>query len=332
MRQWRLLRRLEVTQKGVTISTIAREEDVHPRTLKRDLIALRQAGFPVLEERVHSERRWRLPDDYARAPSFPVTSSELIALALARPQLRALDGTDIARAMDELISKVESTLAPAARSLLTRLRAVVSGERPRAQYGDVPARLIEAAAERFSAEIVYDSAWRRAITHRKIDPYAVRLHHGTLYVAAFDHLRRAVRLFAVERIRKLSTTREHFEAPNFDAEEYFGRPLGVVHEGKPYEVRVRFSPETSVFVEERPWHPSQKIERRGDGSIDVTLKIDGLREVASRILGFGPRARALAPPELIELVARELREASVQYEPQVGGRAAAAALVAQRTG
>ncbi len=66
----------------------------------------------------------------------------------------------------------------------------------------------------------YYSASRNATTRREVDPYHLRYVGGALYLIAYDHRRREVRLFAVERIRSLTltdhpTASERISAPTF---------------------------------------------------------------------------------------------------------------------
>jgi hypothetical protein len=48
----------------------------------------------------------------------------------------------------------------------------------------------------------------------------------------------------------------------------FVRPKFAVIWGEPQEVKIRFSRKQAPYVQERTWHPSQKIEKRPDGSVD----------------------------------------------------------------
>jgi hypothetical protein len=60
-RQWHLIRHLETTARGATLQELAAglsaEYRKHLRTIRRDLEALKAAGFPLLTER--GEGRWR---------------------------------------------------------------------------------------------------------------------------------------------------------------------------------------------------------------------------------------------------------------------------------
>ena len=61
IRQWKLLHALEASRNGVTLDTLAEDLGVTTRTIRRDLAALQEAGFPLYD--VHDDDgrvRWRL--------------------------------------------------------------------------------------------------------------------------------------------------------------------------------------------------------------------------------------------------------------------------------
>ena len=51
IRQWKVLHALESSRHGVTIDALADELEVTTRTIRRDLAALQEAGFPLYDER-----------------------------------------------------------------------------------------------------------------------------------------------------------------------------------------------------------------------------------------------------------------------------------------
>jgi len=51
IRQWKVLHALESSRHGASIDALADELDVTTRTIRRDLAALQEAGFPLYDER-----------------------------------------------------------------------------------------------------------------------------------------------------------------------------------------------------------------------------------------------------------------------------------------
>jgi hypothetical protein len=59
-RQWRIIRAIETSPSGLTVSEIAKREETGIRTIYRDLEALQVAGFPLYNERVENANRCEL--------------------------------------------------------------------------------------------------------------------------------------------------------------------------------------------------------------------------------------------------------------------------------
>src|SRR3989442_6951967 len=66
-------------------------------------------------------------------------------------------------------------------------------------------------------------------TERAVDPYHITYYAGGLYRVGYCHLRKAVRIFAVERIRGMRLLKERYEIPaDFDAVAYLNNAWGIV--------------------------------------------------------------------------------------------------------
>ena len=70
-------------------------------------------------------------------------------------------------------------------------------------------------------------------------------------------------------------------------------------------MKIKFSPWQARFIQERTWHPSQKIETCGDGGIILTLQVADLGEVKRWLIGFGAEAEVVEPKRLKEEIQAE---------------------------
>ena len=57
-RQWRVIRAIEASPNGLTVTEIAQRKKTGIRTIYRDLEALQAAGFPLYTERVNRANHW----------------------------------------------------------------------------------------------------------------------------------------------------------------------------------------------------------------------------------------------------------------------------------
>lgn len=320
LRQWKLLRRLERAPGGVSIAELAASEQLSERSLYRDLEALEAAGFPLYPDEVDGQRRWFLTDSFRAGRGVPLAMSEILALRCARSALEALEGTPFAEGLRELTAKLDSLLSPEALAFARQMDEAFVGDRfGRPDYGELAPQcesLQRAIAERRTVEIAHRSG-KGEETRRRVDPYNLWVHGSVLYLVAWCHLRRAIRTFSLARLRAVELTDDHFiPDPAYDFASYSRRHFRIMSEGRTARVRIWFAPEAALYVRERTWHPTQAVTELEGGAIELAMEVDGLVEVASWIASFGPRARALEPPELVERVLGELRGALARYEPR----------------
>lgn len=304
-RQWYLLRHLEASR-GATLEELAgalpNDFPKHHRTVRRDLDALEAAGFPLLTERVEGRTVWKLLDGFRRIPALAFSPTELMALTFSRGLLRPLEGTQLQGALDSALTKAAAALPAPAHDYLRQLDGCFAiGVGPHVSYRahrETIDRLTEAITKGRTVQLRYFTASRNTTTRREVDPYRLWYTNGALYLAAYCHLRQAVRLFAVERMRSCTLTDHAFQLPlHFDLEAYVGDALRVMR-GKPVAVELLFDKATAAWAKDRIWHRSQRLEPQRDGRLRMILQVAATPELVGWILSFGGGATVLRPQEL----------------------------------
>lgn len=312
IRQWLIVQKLEAARRGLTlgelVDALPPDYPRHPRTLRRDLEALEVAGVPILTERVDGQVRWRLMEGFRNLP-LAFSPTELMALLVSRHLLKPLDGTHIRSALDSALTKAASVLPPASREYVDQLHGFFSvGIGPHKMYRqhrETIDRLSQAVAQARTVQLRYFSASRGRMTRREADPYRLWYASGGLYLVAYCHLRRDVRLFAVERIRSVTLTDHPYQMPlGFDLEAYVEDALTVMR-GPRLDVELLFDKATAAWVRDRVWHPSQKLVRQKDGRLRMTLTVADTRELVGWILSFGGGVRVVRPDSLRQAVLDE---------------------------
>lgn len=313
-RQWHLLRRLEGSR-GLTLEELAAglsdEFPKHLRTIRRDLAAVEAAGFPLVTEPVGGQTRWRLLEGFTRVPAVAFAPTELMALVFSRDLLKPLEGTQIRTALDSALTKVTAALPPSGLGFVRQMQDLLSvrfgPHKTYRKHRETIDRLTRAVAERRTVQMRYFSASGGATTRREADPYHLWYAAGALYLIAYDHRRREVRTFAVERIRSLTVTDHPYQLPlGFDIDAYAQDAL-VVMRGKQVSVELLFDRATGAWARDRVWHPSQELTPLRDGRLRMTLQVSDTRELVGWILSFGAGVRVVRPDALREKVREEAR-------------------------
>lgn len=240
-RQWLLLRKLE-SSRGASleelVSSLPPEYSCHARTVRRDLEAL-EADFPVYTERVDGRTRWQLVEGF-KAPALAFTPTELMSLAFSRDLMKPLEGTHVKESLDSALDKVAAALPHEAlvyvRQMQGYLSAGLGAHKSYREHRQTMEQLARAIAQKRTIQMRYYSASRNVTSRREADPYRLWYAAGSLYLIAYCHKRREIRLFAVDRIRALAITNRPCQLPlNFDLETYVQDSLAAMP-GEPIDV------------------------------------------------------------------------------------------------
>jgi predicted DNA-binding transcriptional regulator YafY len=319
IRQWSILRDLESSRRA-TIDDLAQRTGVSTRTIRRDLEALQAAGFPLYDEVHDGKKYWTLEQRaFRRLDDTGFTLAEMTALYFSRSLAECLAGTPFQRDVRSAFEKLASALTPGMRQFLDRLPLVFQakgegrGVQASAPRDACVAKVLEATLHHRRIAMRYHSFSSNREKEYIIEPYRLVFAQGALYLVAFVPEYRQLRTFALDRIQSLSVTEERFE-PTELAEDAFAHSLGV-NQGPPERIEVVFEPHIARYVKERVWHPSQQTQEDADGRLIVRLDVCNDWALRSWILGFGPLARVLSPPELASQILDEINRARQQYVP-----------------
>lgn len=321
IRQWNVLREIEHARlTGVTIDELATSANVTTRTIRRDLQALEEAGFPIFDDRTHDDgrTRWRLNGQAFRALGTGFTVAELCALYFSRTLLESLAGMPFRADLESAFDKLGAVLSPHMQRFLDQLPQVIATKagpgRPADGSTEPPiiARALEATLQHRQAQLVYHSQSSNRTKEYLVHPYRLAYAQGSMYLLAFVPAYDEVRTFALERLERISLLEERFTPTDAALDDAFAHSLGV-HSGAPEHVQVAFVPSVARYVRTREWHPTQQIDEQPDGSLLVTLHVCVDRALRSWILGFGAAARAVQPATLVEALAREHEAALARY-------------------
>ena len=318
IRQWRLLQALESSRLGATIDALADELEVTTRTIRRDLAALQEAGFPLYDDRDENARvRWRLDGRVLKGLDTGFTLAELCALYLSRNLLEAVAGTPFQRDLTLAFSRLEKMLSPRMRQFLDRLpHVLVAKPGPRARgagsSADVVAKLLEATLHFRTCLMRYHSVSSGREKDYVVHPYRLAFAQGGMYLLAYVPAYSDLRTFAIDRIASVSLQKETFTPTQKGGDDVFANSLGV-NTGPPARVELEFDARVAPYVRARVWHPSQQVRDEAKGRVRLTMNVCHDWALRSWILSWGPFAQVVAPTSLAKEVRADLTAASKQY-------------------
>lgn len=304
----KIIRRLEHSKTGMTLDDLCAALGVSRRTVYRDLHSLEGAGFRIESEGgLGEEKRWRFTSGQQRSLSNTFTENELLSLYFCLNVLNPLKGTPLMAGVESLIDKVESTFGSRDREyystvLFTHV-ARASGARDFRRHAAGLSALSRGCLDEKKVEIAYRATDSERAKTYLFHPYCLAYYDGELYVIGFSELRDAVRTLRVDRVQRVVETGDRFERPSdFDAEDFIVRGFSMYAEGEATDVELEFERIAARTVKEKVFHPSQEVRELKNGRIRLTMKVQGLSEVARWVLSHAPHARVLKPRKLREMV------------------------------
>jgi predicted DNA-binding transcriptional regulator YafY len=324
IRQWKILKTIEAGR-FTSSAKLAASHGVTERTIRRDIEALQEAGFPLYDDRANGKRVWRLVEGYRQKLVQGFTLSELTALYFSRNMLSFLGGAPFGQDLESAFAKIREALPAKSLPFLSRIQDLFSARPdPWKDYSkkqDVIAGLIDAILHQRQTRVAYYSFNSRRTKSYDLDPYRLVYYRGGLYLYARAHEYGEVRTFAVERMQKVEVQDQGFEVPaDFSPTEYARSAFGIFG-GKAERVELVFAPGIAGYVRERSWHESQTLADEPDGGVRLTLDVALSFDLKAWIKGFLPHVRVEHPASLRDEIAREI-DASRAAFPEPAGSSA----------
>jgi len=304
------------SRERLTARQLAKELEIHVRTVYRLIDALCMSGVPVVSE-TGRNGGYYIPDHFKLEPLFfdPEEQKALLqaarfardsgypheaALARAVAKIKRYAGEEQAKRLEAQEAGLEAAHPPMDAELKARL-----------------AMLEKATDAARSVEIRYEAGYSEATSKRLFDPYGLVNWKGKWYAAGYCHLRGEIRHFRVDRIRGLRLTGQTFVRPrHFSARQSLLENLLPGMEGGDEEHLV------PVYIEGPPsalddlcghWLFARALKERTENQAHFRMDEHSLYLNAPYyLLSFGGKIRIAHPPELRECMA-EIAESLLRY-------------------
>lgn len=288
--------------------------EVSRATLKRDLEYLRN--------RLNAPIVWDRDAGGYRFDTSPETGGqyELPGLWFSAEEIHAL------LTMQHLLANLDAggLLGPHIQPLMARLTGLLGSGRHPAEEVRKRIKLIPLAARKLSLEhfaalgsallrrkrlhLTYYAKGSDETTERVVSPQRLVHYRENWYLDAWCHLRRGLRSFAVDGIRRAEILEKPArEVPEKSLDAVLGSGYGIFSGRRVSWARLRFSPERARWVALEQWHPRQRGRLLKDGRYVLELPYADDRELIMDILRHVPEVEVLAPAALRQKVVDRLR-------------------------
>lgn len=188
-------------ESGTTSAALAARFEVSERTIKRDVLALQEAGLPIWAQSGPGGG-YRLTGATSELAPVTFTAGEAAAVAVAlNTQADLPFATEGAVALTKILSALQAAgEREALDRLLGRVWTTTPPRRGRAS------RVLDVAMNEQKTVAIDYSGRAGSATTRNVDPIQFAFTGGTWYLLAYCHLRLAGRWFRLDRIRQARLT------------------------------------------------------------------------------------------------------------------------------
>lgn len=296
-------------------STLAQTLEVDRKTIQRDISFMRDSlGLPLVYcDDLHG---YRYDGDVSDFPVFEISAEELATLFFTRKALHGIRDTRLAEALSTTFAKITSKLLGKIEFTWADLDAAFSYKSVQQNSTQIKCfgQLAKAILDQSVTTFHYRKLEGEVAEPRKVQPLHLGEVDGGWYLIAHDLDRSALRTFALPRMSRCHVLQTRFERPtDFNGVAYLNRSFGVWNdagEEKLHLVRIELRKYAARLAQERRWHPTQEVtilDSRGN-RVEVCFEVGRLEEVVRWVLSFGSQAKVIAPPELVKMVRKEVRE------------------------
>lgn len=305
---------------GVSRATFKRDLEYMRDRLHAPIVWDRERGGYRFDERAAAGPQYELPGLWFNA-------SEIHALLTMRQLLESLQPGLLGPHVEPLLARVRALIEQgdhAVEEVERRIRVLQMAAR-----GVSPPHfelVSSALLSRRRLEIAHYSRPRDAVTTREVSPQRLVYYRDNWYLDAWCHLRDALRSFALDALRQVTTVDRRardVSARRLDAELSAG--YGIFAGRATRRARLRFTAERARWVADETWHPRQRGRFGADGRYLLEVPYSDPRELMMDVLKFGADVEVLGPPELRRAVAGEHARAAEMMRDDAGaGRSPAA--------
>jgi predicted DNA-binding transcriptional regulator YafY len=303
MKSTRLLSVLMLLQAHGRLSSreLAERLEISERTAHRDMEALSQAGIPVYALR-GAQGGWELTKGW-RTKVPGLDEAELRGLLMMQPS--ALGDPRLAaaaeRAFGKLMAALPGNLRDQATSIRARLHIDPTGWRPSSE--DIS--MLPVVQDAIARDVKISFEYRRAdgdIAPRTVDPYGVVCKQTVWYLVA--RAPAGMRSYRVSRMSRAVALAMKFKRPaKFNLAAYWRSSTAALSQSRErYSATLALAPEAvaslSAWYQLSPVEDSEWESDKTAGWPVFQVNFESFSHAQFMALGYGPRARVLAPEEL----------------------------------
>ncbi|MCW3786854.1 helix-turn-helix transcriptional regulator [Plebeiibacterium sediminum] len=162
----------------------------------------------------------------------------------------------------------------------------------------------------------YHKFYNNQITHRTVNPLALKEYKNRWYIMAKDHKDDHIKSFGLDRIKNLQITKSKYENDtSFDIDDHFKYSFGIIspNADKPEDIILSFTPFQGKYIQSMPLHHTQDSIIDNNEEYRIKLKLYITHDFIMEILSMGNNVKVIQPQSLIDEIKKVSKATCEQY-------------------
>jgi len=280
---------------GVTLNEIAERYNVSRRTAERMRDSL-TCIFPSVDEieTGDTQKHWGFIN-YSISQFISFTPKEL---ANIEQYQRRTTNKELKDELSKTIEKIKAFSKKNINSLENNIELIMQTE------GYAVRQMPQYKINMSTLSVIRDAVQHSKVTEgfyhgkkRLIEPLGM-IYGEKIYLVARERAKGdGIYNYLLHKFENLRLTNDTFDKGDFNLQEYTKRSFGV-YQGEILDVKLSFAPEIASEAKEFNFHPTQKMKDEKDGSLTVTFKASGNKEIIWHVFRWGAQCKIIAPKSL----------------------------------
>ena len=267
---------------------------------------------PIIYDR--GNKTYYYQDPEFSIQQFPLNREDVFELQYALSILKNMKGFKDTSGIENIITKLEHNVTLSQTSERQIIHFDHSLNEPGQRWLD---RLYDHIKEKHVLKISYQPFYLDKPYERKISPYLLKEYDNRWFLICWDHDRKALRNFALDRLRSLEKELlRYHEYEELDPDLYFKNIIGVTlpKKQKPIQIAYRVFGDDAKYLQTKPLHASQEILKESEHWVDFKVCVIPNYELESVLLSFGDQLEVLRPSSLRHKLAQRVKSLWDRYQ------------------
>jgi len=287
--------RIFMEKEKISSSWLSKEFQTTPRTIQRDLLLLKEAGFPIHEIQ---KGIYQLHKDIVK--NLEVFDDTELALMVALKNVVSQLGQPFQKAVDRVLERLYECA--------TSMPVFVKIDDAMPLDTTYLNRMVKAIRDKKHLGFQYTSR-KKAVHPVQMEPYRVVYFEGFWYLIGNETATGILKRYALDKIKDLKLLKTGFKSMRKNLDAVLQESANIwFAEKATLDVEVLIDAQVSNYFKRRKMFPTQQIkEEKPDGSLVITFRVGHEEAIRNLLKSWIPHVSILGPPDFRKQFVQEVK-------------------------